>query len=211
MRVLILLFIFNGNLFPSNPKSCSILSVSGNIELRAPYRTEWERATEDFILTDRTTIRSGKNSTAKLETYNGDVFTLPPNAQIEIQQLRKLNRNEVVLELTALDLQKLPAQPGTEQNSEAFILHGAIQKEEKNDESQKYISLEINGALALFEQGFIPGFILKWNKLLYAFPSVKSEKAQNALTESYKKMNMPKRLNDVSKGNRQNNSKIILK
>jgi hypothetical protein len=211
MRTIILLCFFCSNLFSSNPKSCIVLSVTGEIEIRAPYQTEWKQATEDFSLTDRTTIRSYRNSAAKIKTYNGDIFTLPSSAQIEIQQLHKLNRNEVVLELTALDLQRLPLQSGQNKDSEAFILHGAIQDKENNDESQKYISLELNGALALFEQGFISGFIIKWKKLLNAFPNIKSENVQKALGESYKIMKMPKRLNEIKKLNDKNDSQLMLK
>jgi hypothetical protein len=211
MKTIILLFFLCGNLFSSNPQNCLVLSVTGKTEIRAPYQTEWKRATEDFILTDRTTIRSYRNSAVKIKTYNGDIFTLPSSAQIEIQQLRKLNRNEVVLELTALDLQKLPLQSDQDKDSEIFILHGAIQDKENNDESQKYISLEINGALALFDQGFIAGFIIKWKKLLNAFPNIKSEKAKQALIESYNIMKMPKRLKDINNSNSQNGSKFIVK
>jgi hypothetical protein len=204
MRVLIILFILSGNLFSASPQNCVIRSLIGQIEMREPYQTEWKQATENVILADRTTIRSYHNSSAQIKTYTDDVFTLPSNAQIEIQELRQLDRNQIVLELTALDLQKLPAKADSIKDNTAFILHGSLMDKVNDEASQNYISLEISGAMALFDQGYIAGFIIKWHKLSHAFSNIKSEKGEQALAEAYRIMNMPARLKEINKSGRQN-------
>jgi len=89
-------------------------------------------------------------------------------------------------------------------NGDASMLHGAIADKAEEIKSQNYWSLEINGALALFDQGYIAGFIIKWNKLLHAFSNIKSAKGEQALAEAYKIMNMPARLKEMNKSGRQN-------
>jgi len=135
--------------------------------------------------------------TAKIETYDGSVFHLPANAQIEIRDLKKMTRNDVIMELTALELQKLPPKKQSDEKNTAFILHGSLQDSMTTKEKQHYIFIETNGALSLFEQGYVAGFIIKWNRLLNTFPKVSSKTAIRALIKAYEIMAMPARLDNI--------------
>jgi hypothetical protein len=184
-------------------KSCRLLSVTGDIQVRRANALAWEPATVDRELAERETIRSGEASTARLLTFDGSVFTLPPNTQFEIHELRRMSRNEIVLELTAIELQKLPVRKvSPEQPQNVFILHGAMPdsaQPHEMSESRDYIQREERGALALFAQDYLAGFVLKWNRLLSAFPEHASQPAEIALIRAYRHLDMPFRLQQALK------------
>ncbi|MGH7450502.1 MAG: hypothetical protein ACRENG_04100, partial [bacterium] len=60
--------------------------------------------------------------------------------------------------------------------------------------SREYVRREERGALALFAQGYLAGFILKWNRLTSLFPACASEPAEAALVNAYQAMEMPFRM-----------------
>ncbi len=105
---------------------CRLISVMGEVQVRGANELSWEVAAGDRIFQNRETIRSGKASTAKIQAFDESVFVLPENAQIEIRELQRLSRDQVVLELTALAMQKLPVRKDSlKGQSSAYILHGA--------------------------------------------------------------------------------------
>jgi hypothetical protein len=200
MRLSTILILLAGFISAALPqeKPEVLAAVSGEVHVRGPNELTWARAESGRILRERETLRCGKAATAQIKIAGGKVFVLPENAQIEIRELRAFNREQVVLELTALELQKLPAKKDSAKRpSSAFILHGALSDsaEQKDDRSRlEYIRCEERGALALFEQGYLAGFILKWNRLVGAFPAVASEAAEAALIKAYEAMEMPLRM-----------------
>lgn len=186
------------NVASAGDNSCQLLSVNGEIQVRRSNTLAWEPATVEGLLEARETVRSGDASTARLLTFDGSIFTLPPNTQFEIHELRRMSRDELVLELTALDLQKLPVRKFAPENQPgAFILHGELPDSAGQREGSKsgdYIQCEERSALALFAQGYLTGFVLKWNRLLSAFPEHTSQPAEIALIQAYKQLDMPFRL-----------------
>jgi hypothetical protein len=175
-----------------------LLAVSGDVQIRGANELDWVRAESGRVLQERETLRCGKAATAQIKAADGKVLNLPENAQIEIRELRPLNREQVVLELTALELQKLPAKKdSTKRPSNAFILHGALPDsagKEDGPSTLEYIRREERGALALFAQGYLAGFILKWNHLTSLFPACASEAAEAALIKAYQALEMPFRM-----------------
>lgn len=199
MKILLLFFILASELFSAPlEQACVVLSFQGEIEVREPYQKDWKPVPIGAILEDRETIRCQNNSSAKIKTFDGSFFTLPANAQIEIGELKKLDKNDVIMELTILEVQKLPQQVEPSKRNNAFILHGSLPDSVNVEEIQNYVSMETNGALALFNQGFISGFIIKWNKLTTIYPNVSSEKTKAALIKACKLMDMPARLKELT-------------
>jgi len=199
MKIILLILIGISQLF-STPleQACVVLSFQGEIEVREPYQKEWKPVPVGAILEDRETIRSQNNSSAKIKTFDGSFFSLPANAQIEIGELKKLDKNDVIMELTILEVQKLPQHVEPSKRNNAFILHGSLPDSVNAQDIQNYVSMETNGALALFNQGYISGFIIKWNKLITIYPNIKSEQAEAALIKAYKLMDMPARLKELT-------------
>ena len=108
-------------------KPWALMTVSGDVQVRGANELDWVRAENGRVLHARETLRCGKAATAQIKAAGGKVFVLPENAQFEIRELRPFNREQVVLELTALELQKLPAKKGsTPKPASTFILHGAF-------------------------------------------------------------------------------------
>jgi hypothetical protein len=175
-----------------------LTAVSGDVQIRGANELDWVRAEGGRALHERETLRCGKAATAQIKTAGDKVFVLPENAQIEIRELRPFNREHVVLELTALEMQKLPVKKdSTKRPSSAFILHGVLPDsagKEVGPGTLEYIRREERGALALFAQGYLAGFILKWNRLTSLFPACASEAAEAALVKAYQAMEMPLRM-----------------
>ncbi|MGH7596968.1 MAG: hypothetical protein ACREOI_11490 [bacterium] len=184
-----------------------LMTVSGEVQARGANELDWVRAESGRVLHERETLRCGKAATAQIKTAGDKVFILPENAQIEIRELRPFNREQVVLELTALEMQKLPAKKdSTKRQSNAFILHGALPDSAgKQDDpgTLEYMRCEERGALALFAQGYFAGFILKWNRLANLFPACASEPAEAALIKAYQIMGMPFRMQQAQQRFRQ--------
>jgi hypothetical protein len=198
MRLFLIFLIVSARLSWAQNKSCEVIAVAGHVQVRAANALQWELLEKGRILQERETLRSDKTATARLRTPEGKIFALPENAQIEIRELRWRDRNQVVLELTALEMQKLPAKKdSTPKPPAAFILHGALPDSAMpapEAEMRDYLHREERGALALFAQGYYAGFILKWNRLLSAFSNFASEPAEAALIKAYEIMGMPFRM-----------------
>ncbi len=179
-------------------KSYVLMTVSGDVQIRSANELDWVRAESGRVLHERATLRCGKAATAQIKAAGGKAFVLPENAQIEIRELWPFNREQVVLELTALEMQKLPAKrDSTKRPSSAFILHGTLPDsagKEGDPGTLEYIRREERGALALFAQGYLAGFILKWNRLTSLFPACASEAAEAALIKAYQALEMPFRM-----------------
>ena len=198
-KILIIPIVWFACLASAQEKPCVLISVSGNTEVRGENELNWEPAQNGRIFKERETIRTAGAATARIQTSEGEVFVLSNDAQIEARDLRKLGRDEVVMELTAMALQHLPSGKDTasfREKPSAFILHGNLpenRESQASKESQSYLKNEERGALALFEQSYFAGFILKWNRLLNAFPEFASEPVEAALIQAYDKMGMPLR------------------
>lgn len=180
-------------------QQCVVLSVSGDIQVRQANQLDWQPVNEGFTLNVRETIRGVTGSSARISTFEDRVFVLLGSSQIEVRELQKLNRDDVVMELTALEMQKLPVKMESPNNRQsAFVLHGSLPSEMEKSKVDKpkaeYIQLEKQGAISLFEQGFIGGYIIKWNRLVSLFPNIRSEKEEAALIKAYQEMKMPFRM-----------------
>jgi hypothetical protein len=184
-----------------------LMAVSGDVQIRGANEVDWGRAEGGRVLQERETLRCSKAATAQIKTDGGKIFILPEDAQIEIRELRSLNREQVVLELTALEMQKLPAKKdSTKRPASAFILHGTLPDSARKESDQvtlAYMRREERGALALFTQGYLAGFILKWNRLTSLLPACASEPAEAALIEAYQAMAMPFRMQQAQQRYRQ--------
>ncbi len=200
MRFLIsFILLIHLNLYiNAQSQNCVVLDVRGEVKIRPVNESEWAAVSEGRILENRETIRSGSLATARIAAFDGSIFQLSENAQIEPRELQHRDRNEIVMELTALELLKLPSQQKRPNlNQSAFVLHGTLPDSGSwgsKKELEIYLQLEKQGAMALYEQGFIAGFIIKWNRLASIFPEARSERAEAALIKAYAKMDMPYRM-----------------
>jgi hypothetical protein len=180
-----------------------VLSTQNQVKVRQPFEEHWQKASAGMVLKNRETIKSNSSSYARLKSYDGRVFKLAANSQIEARDLKNFDRNELVMELTAIELQRLPKDYEKPKKPEVFILHGALVDSQQTDstELERYFEFEKNGAMALYSQNFIPGFILKWSRLTSTFPELKNQRLDSALFKSFEKMNMPTRMKKLIEKN----------
>ena len=151
MRFLFFFMLMPIIIFSAENDLVVLLATKGTVEIREPYQEQWTAASVGTILKNKSTIRSHLNSSARLRSYDGRIFALPANAQIEARDLKNMDRNEIVLQLTALEMQNLPFQKKELNKPQAFILHGSLntKNDEKNEVIDNFINLEKNGALAI--------------------------------------------------------------
>jgi hypothetical protein len=172
---------------------CLIESTSGVVELREPFGEAWQSVTNGTKLIEGQTIRTDKNGKVRIRTFDQSIMELPSLAQIEVRDMKRMTRDDLILELTALELQQLPNPENRDNSERAFVLHGAPY-ESATKVPESVIQQEDNGAMALYEQGFIPGFILKWNRWRMAFPELTLPNADQAISKAYEQMDMPARM-----------------
>lgn len=203
MRIInAMIFLFlTCSLYAQDPY-CQVRSIAGDVEVREANQTAWKPLNESRTLKERETIRTGRGGTAKINSFNGEVFTLPESAQIEVRDLRRLSRNDIVMELTGIELQRLPASKDAPiLNQTSFVLHGSQPTKTENvktDEFAAYVNRQITGMLSLFKQGFVAGFIIKWNRFANANPEVTSEEVEAILIRAYKSFKMPFRMKEAA-------------
>jgi len=173
---------------------CVVQSLEGGVQIREPFQNDWVTARQGIVLKDHTTIRSLRNGRARIRAYSGESFVLPPAAQIEARDLRQLSREDLMMELTAIEMQKLPQRNEQTRPESALVLHGRV-NETKDLESirKEFVDLETNGARSLYHQGFISGFIVKVNRLMIQFPEEQFLGLATEVIEAYDFLQMPAR------------------
>lgn len=174
-------------------KGFRIDNLGGDIRYRTAFATEWIIIQKNTILQEHDMIRSGPGASANIHGPDNAIFRFPEMAQIEMRELLPMTRNELVMALTALEILELPGKAEKPQNQSAFILHGKRLSDSIHTEKGffEYVKLEENGALALFEQRFLSGFIFKCNKLKRLYPEFQLKDLQLALIKAYDEMEMP--------------------
>ena len=193
-RNLFLTFLLFAALGFAAGDDCVVQSLEGGVQIREPFQNDWVRAKKGIVLKDHSTIRSQSNGRARIRTYSGEPFVLPPEAQIEVSDLRQLSREDLMMELTAIEMQKLPEQNQETKAETALVLHGAVHETRDLEAIRKeFVELETNGALSLFHQGFISGFIVKANRLMVQFPEENFLDLAAELIQAYDAMKMPSR------------------
>jgi len=175
-------------------EKCELIPLKGEIAVREPFQEIWLPVNQPMLLKDRITVLSRAESMANIRDYTGRLFVLPSKAQVEVRELKHLDRNALIMELTAMEMQKLPAGSGGNTSETAFILHGNLPDPQADDFNRNdYIVLERNGARSLYSQGYISGFILKTNRLMMLFPTEIFPDLEKMLIQAYDKMALPVR------------------
>lgn len=175
-------------------ENCHLLAFEGDVVIRKPFVNQFEAPAQGMALEDKMVLNASSRSEASIRTYDGSVFVLRGNAQIEVDELRKRDRNDLLMQLTGLEIQQLPDKNANTTYQTAFVLHGEASEEPvvRSDEKiTRYIEQETNGARTLYEQGYVSGFIIKWTRLLMVFPDLSNPEMDDLILKAYDQMNMP--------------------
>ena len=185
--------LFFGHLM--GKENCQLLQFQGDVRIRKAYENQYQAPLAGMQLEDKMVLNATPESRASIKTYDGSIFNLPPNTQIEVDELKKRDRNELLMLLTGLELQQLPDKNALDAKQTAFVLHGSAPEpsEMTSEQVNDYIKKEINGAKTLYMQGYLSGFILKTTRLQMHFPDMKNEEINQLLIHAFDEMNMPYR------------------
>jgi hypothetical protein len=157
--------------------SVKLINIKGDVKVRYGLEENWKSASAGIYLKDMDSILSGEGSTAVLQLKSGDLFTLGSNSVLDISDLRKIYENELFLFLMSKKVEQI------EKNAEKTPLQignvSVVRGESKSDSishsiqinTSKWVELEINGALSLYNQNYFPNTVVKLHKVLDLYES----------------------------------------
>ncbi|MBN2089839.1 hypothetical protein JW964_09500 [candidate division KSB1 bacterium] len=195
---LIYFFIFLSSQLLAAENSLEIIGHTGQVFIRHGFGNEWQVAANGIQLKENDAIKSQINSSARIQTENGDVFLLPANSLVEGRELKSYSRTELMLILTSFEISEIapvkksaPPVP-----SGAFVIHGEQKAKEVPIDSagiREYLEFEQNGLQALVGHRYWAGVVLKVLKLKSFVNFVDEEFLDYMLLEAYTQLKLVKR------------------
>ncbi len=187
----------------ANENEFKIIEREGEISIRHGIENAWEPYRPGEILNENVWIKSGNNSSARIERYDGQIFILPERTIIEGMELKNYSSSEILLILTSIEISNIPSQKDKPiAPSGAYIIHGNRPTDSATIDSievKQYLNHEVNGLHALFDQSFWAGVILKIFKLKKFDKMLDWESLEFKLIVAYYKMNLVRRFNEAKK------------
>ena len=167
---LVLVLFFSCQLgFAAN--QVEIRSIKGDVKVRRGVEENWQKAESGMLLEEIDTIQTGEKSEVILKIESGKNFKLGGNAQIDINDLRKVTEKEMQLYLMSKKIGKI--KPRTQKTplrvGNVSVVHGAkaeTQSAPVNNFEETSCKKETNGAKALFDFEYFTNTVIKLNKIL---------------------------------------------
>jgi len=154
-----------------------IIEASGDVKIRRGIEENWQSGRVNLLLDEIDTIWTGEDGMAVLEMDDGRKFQLRPGSMLDIVDLRKIDEQELFLNLMKMKVGKL------EQNGEktplrlgtVSVVHGSSQ--DTSDTPVMPVSIDwetptLNGIRDLFSQAYYPNAVLKIEKFHGLYPAV---------------------------------------
>lgn len=159
--------------------SVRISNMSGEVKIRRGLDENWQMAHNGMNLEPLDTILTGEKGQVKLALPEGSFFVLGANAILDIADLRRISRRELILIITSEKIERLPQHKKRSgmHFENVNVLHGERKVEKKVAEDHNEMALawmrNRNGGVDLLEQQFYTNAIVKFHKILKAYNEVK--------------------------------------
>ncbi|UCF63408.1 MAG: hypothetical protein JSW33_12705 [bacterium] len=175
MRILVIcLLLLVQYLFATEAR---IVEASGDVKIRRGIEENWQPGKVNLLLDEIDTIWTGEDGFAVLEMDDGRKFQLRPSSLLDIVDLRKIDQQELFLNLMKIKVGKLeqsgektPLRLGT-----VSVVHGASQDTSDSPVKSQSVDWEtttLNGIRDLFSQAYYPNVVLKIEKFKELYPAV---------------------------------------
>ena len=156
-----------------------IVALKGDVTVRRSVQEGWVIVAVGDVLKPDDSIRSGENSSATLTTDGQNEFLLPESAIIDLADLRKLTREEVMLKLA---MERVRSVPSRDRKNDLKLprttaVHGADQKTRPmpGTSGDNTGALELNGARVLYGLGCYGTSALKAKSVFRIHPTLRKE------------------------------------
>ncbi len=151
-----------------------VLSVSGDVKVRQGVNEDWRLLNIGEKLGIEDAVRIGSKSSALLILDDGKKIALPDQSIVEIADLRKLTREELLLKLA---MERILVVPPQDRSTDLIpprttIIHGEKRSDKINSlpESSGNATLILNGAKILYDNQYFGTFILRVKEVFRIYP-----------------------------------------
>jgi tetratricopeptide (TPR) repeat protein len=190
--VAILVFLNISSLYPENGSWFKIKKLKGRVEVRHGVKEVWENLTQSDTLRPEDTILMNKDSYIEIEG-NGIFFKAIGELILNISDLRRLSKDELLLQIAFEEMRALPGVKDEKRNSSSTGLYGAdVSKEEtKLKTMQSLAYLWVKGVRALFENGFYETASIRAKNLMSRYDELKeSYELKLIVANSFEKLGL---------------------
>jgi len=180
------------SLYSENGNWFKIKKLKGRVEVRHGVRESWESLTQSDTLRPEDTILMNKDSYIEIEG-NGIFFKAIGDLILNISDLRRLSKDELLLQIAFEEMRALPGVKNEKRNSSSTGLYGAdISKEEtKLKTTQSLAYLWVKGVRALFENGLYETASIRAKNLVSRFDELKdSYELKLIVASSFEKLGL---------------------
>lgn len=148
--------------------------LKGDVKILYGSSEKWETLKKGESLKAPALIATGKNSSVTLRGSESE-FKLKSQSAINIQSLKKLSLDDLMLALAMEDIINVPAKKDYK-NGKSTVTYGS----KENDDNETYISSNIlgikrlNGAVQLGENGFEETAVIAAKETFRKYPDTKT-------------------------------------
>ena len=178
--VLAVVFAMTMNSAPGSSAEIIVNQVKGDVEVRSGMEETWNPVAKGDKLKPHDSMKTGKKGSAVLlvtsEKGGKPVkLNLPSDVILDLSDIRKLTRDELILKLT---MEKVNASPYDWKEDDlqvpnATVVHGERKNSEAAGEQDEQTALlRMNGTKVLFRNGYFSTCALRGLSLLERFPSL---------------------------------------
>lgn len=181
-----------------------VLTVEGSVKARRGMKEEWVRVAPGDVLKPEDSILLEKKSSTIVLIDGKEKLTVPGGVLLDLSDLRKLSREELLLKLAMQRVRSVPSGNPREdmQIPRTTAMHGEKKESRKADRSSSATAdMELNGAKVLFENGFYATSVLKTKEIFRRAPETASRTGYRFMVaEALEKMNLNGEALDEYKG-----------
>jgi len=159
-----------------------IVSLRGDVTVRHGAAEEWTAVAVGDALRPEDSIRMGDSSLATITIDVGagggerGIIRLPPNVVVDIADLRKMTRSDLLMKLAMEDVRSAPKrQPGGGGEMQKTTTTRAGDRDTgpaKQASAESLNELRLNGARVLYDNGFYGPCVLRSREILRIEPGL---------------------------------------
>lgn len=169
-NVILIVVLFSCLLFPQTYK---VEKVNGIVKAQVGTSEQWTNVKEGNLLNPQTLLLTEKNSSVTL-SGNGVRFSLLPGAALNVNSLRIMTVDELLLALATEEILSAPSKKG---NSKALntAIYGSKQKTKSTSKDEINLGeFRLNGAMQLAQNGYEASAVLAAKEAFRKYPSTQS-------------------------------------
>jgi hypothetical protein len=183
--------------------SIRIVGLYGDVKVRRGLDETWSAAEIGMLLGPMDTIFSGEVSEVILLLEDGTRFTLGGNAVLDAGDLHRITERQMFLFLMSQKVGRMavPDSASSIHIANVSVVRGSDKRAEAGPApvaNERGWVPEKNGAMSLFEAGYVTNTVVKLHKISQRYPSIEDRgEIQFMLGQAFEALNEPGRAFDA--------------